>query len=113
MCNPASPQILDEFHSHRGIFLTLLVSVWELGETFGPLFIGPLSENYGRLQIYHTTNVIFMIFSLACAVSSDMNMLLAFRFLNRMGTLRLLVFEFKCRWRYVYPRRVRRRSRIN
>jgi hypothetical protein len=93
--------------------LTLLVSVWELGEAFGPLFIGPLSKNYGRLRIYHTTRVIFIIFSLACAVSSDIDMLLVFRFLNGMGALRLLVFEFKCRWRNVYPRRARRRSGID
>lgn len=85
MCIPASPQILASLHSNHGIFLTLLVSVWELGEAFGPLFIGPLSETYGRLPIYHTTNILFIIFSIACAVSSNINMLLAFRFLNGMG----------------------------
>lgn len=85
MCTPAAPQILADFHSDQEIFLTLLVSVWELGEAVGPLVIGPLSEIYGRLPIYHTTNLIFIVLSVACAVSSSLNMLLAFRFLNGFG----------------------------
>jgi MFS family permease len=85
MCTPAAPQILVDFHSDQDIFLTLLVSVWELGEAVGPLVIGPLSEIYGRLPIYHTTNLIFIALSVACAVSSSLNMLLAFRFLNGLG----------------------------
>lgn len=79
MCTPAAPQILADFHSNQDIFLTLLlVSVWELGEAVGSLVIGPLPEIYGRLPIYHTTNLIFIILSVACAVSSSLNMLLAF-----------------------------------
>jgi MFS family permease len=85
MCIPPSSQILASLKSHHEIFLTLLVSVWELGEACGPLFIGPLSEMYGRVPVYHTTNILFIIFSIACAVSSNINMLLAFRFLNGMG----------------------------
>ncbi|PQE19942.1 MFS transporter protein [Rutstroemia sp. NJR-2017a BVV2] len=85
MCIPPSSQILSSLKSHHEIFLTLLVSVWELGEACGPLFIGPLSEMYGRVPVYHTTNVLFTIFSIACAVSRNIDMLLAFRFLNGMG----------------------------
>jgi MFS family permease len=85
MCIPASPQIVADFHSNQEIFMTLIVSIWELGEAFGPLLIGPLSETYGRLPIYHTTNVIFIMFSIACASSSNIHMLLAFRFFNGMG----------------------------
>jgi MFS family permease len=44
------------------------------------LVIAPLSEMYGRLPLYHSCNVIFIIFNVACAVCSNMNQLIVFRF---------------------------------
>ena len=58
------------------------MSIWELGEAFGPLLTAPLFENYGRAPVYHSANILFVIFSIAGAVSSNLNMLIAFRFLN-------------------------------
>ena len=37
---------------------------------------------YGRAPVYHGANILFCIFSLASGVSSNMNMLVAFRFFN-------------------------------
>ena len=56
-----------------------------MGLVFGPLVIGPASELYGRLPVYHVANVLFIIFSIACALSSNLQMLVAFRFLNGMS----------------------------
>lgn len=81
MCAPATPSILEEFHSTNHLESTILVSIWELGEVVGPLIIGPLSEIYGRLPVYHTANVLFIIFSAAAAKSQSLAMLIAFRFL--------------------------------
>lgn len=81
MCAPATPQILDEFHSTSHLESTILVSIWELGEVVGPLIVGPLSERYGRLPVYHTANFLFVIFSAAAAQSTSIQMLIAFRFL--------------------------------
>ncbi|KAL9076694.1 MAG: hypothetical protein Q9157_003563 [Trypethelium eluteriae] len=47
-------------------------------------FHSPLSETIGRLSVYHGSNLFFVIFSIACGVSSNMRMLIGFRFL--MGT---------------------------
>ena len=46
----------------------------------GPLVSAPLSELYGRLIVYHVCNVLFVIFSIACALSTSMDMLIVFRF---------------------------------
>lgn len=81
MCAPATPQVLAEFHSSSQLESTILVSIWELGEVFGPLIVAPLSEIYGRLPIYHTANILFIIFSIVAAKSTNINMLIAFRFL--------------------------------
>ena len=85
MCIPAAPQILAEFKSSNAFYETILVSVWELGEAVGPLLIAPLSEIYGRWWVYNWTNTIFIIFSIACALSTDLKMLVAFRFINGAG----------------------------
>lgn len=80
MCAPATPQVLAEFHSSSQLESTILVSIWELGEVFGPLIVAPLSEISGRLPVYHTANFMFIIFSIAAAKSTNINMLIAFRF---------------------------------
>jgi MFS family permease len=36
---------------------------------------------YGRLPLYTACNILFVIFSIACAVASSLNQLIAFRFL--------------------------------
>ena len=85
MCAPAAPLILQEFSSNNQLYQTLLVSIWELGEAFGPLFIAPLSEIYGRAPVYNAVNTLFCIFSIAGAVSTNIQMFVAFRFLNGMA----------------------------
>ncbi|KAI9685413.1 MAG: hypothetical protein M1822_004544 [Bathelium mastoideum] len=82
MCTPASPQILQDLNCDDEIYLTLLVSIWELGEAFGPMLTSPLSELYGRLPVYHASNLLFILFSCACALSKSIGALVCFRFLN-------------------------------
>ena len=85
MCIPAVPQLLKEFDSTNTSYQTILVSVWELGEAVGPLLTAPLSEIFGRAPVYNVTNIIFIVFSIACAVSSNLPMLVAFRLINGIG----------------------------
>lgn len=51
-----------------------------LGFACGPLLIAPLSELYGRLYIYHACNLGYLVFTIACALATNMNMLIVFRF---------------------------------
>jgi multidrug resistance protein len=55
--------------------------VYILGYAAGPLVIAPSSEMYGRLPVYHVSNILFIIFTIACAVSSSLNVLIGFRLL--------------------------------
>ena len=73
---------MDEFGTKDVLYSTLLVSIWELGEGIGPFLVGPLSERYGRLPVYHAGNVSFLLCSIASALSTNISMLVAFRFLN-------------------------------
>lgn len=85
LCIPAVPQILEEFGSTDTLYLAILVSAWEFGEAVGPLLAAPLSEVFGRAPCYNAANIVFIIFSIACAVSSNLPMLVAFRLINGIG----------------------------
>ncbi|KGO62045.1 Major facilitator superfamily domain, general substrate transporter [Penicillium expansum] len=79
---PTAPQILQVFHSHNKLDQTLLVTIWELGEGIGPFFIAPLSERFGRLPVFHIGNFLALCCLIACALSVNIPMLIAFRFLT-------------------------------
>ncbi|THV48606.1 hypothetical protein BGAL_0238g00070 [Botrytis galanthina] len=75
---PAAPQILADFHESSYLYSTILVSIWELGEILGPLIIAPLAELYGKWVIYNIANILFIIFSIGGATSTNIHMLIAF-----------------------------------
>jgi len=82
MFAPGVPEAMAEFNSTNQELASFVVSVYILGYAFGPLLIAPLSELYGRLPLYHGANLGFIILTVACAVSSNLNMLIAFRFIE-------------------------------
>ncbi len=59
-----------------------MVSIYLLGFAAGPLLIAPLSEMYGRTPLYHSCNIMFAAFTVACAVAPSMNSLIGLRFLQ-------------------------------
>ncbi|KAH8816552.1 MFS transporter [Xylogone sp. PMI_703] len=81
MFAPGVPLLMEEFHSTSIELSSFVVSVYVLGFAIGPLFLSPLSEMYGRLPLYHMSNILFLVFTVACAKSSTLNMLIGFRFL--------------------------------
>jgi multidrug resistance protein len=82
MFAPGLEQVMREFRSTNSSLASFVVSVYILGYAIGPLFMAPLSELYGRLPVYHVSNALFVVFTVACAVSSSLGMLVAFRFLD-------------------------------
>ncbi|KAB2570312.1 Efflux pump rdc3 [Lasiodiplodia theobromae] len=81
MFAPGVPQVLKTFHTTNNLVATFVVSVYILGFALGPLIIAPLSEMYGRVPLYWAGNCGFLIFTIACAVSDSLGMLIGFRFL--------------------------------
>jgi len=78
---PAVPLVMKDFKSDNELLAEFVVSIYILGFAFGPLIIAPLSEIYGRAPLYVSCNILFIIFSVACGLSKNMGMLVAFRFL--------------------------------
>lgn len=61
------------------------LSIYLLATAFGPLFIGPLSEIYGRQVILHVSNVWFLVWNLVCGFAHTKGTLIAARFLAGFG----------------------------
>lgn len=78
---PGIDQVMHEFNSNNDLLATLVVSRYMLGFATGPLVLSPMSELYGRTPVLNITNILHIVFTIACAVSSNLNMLIGFRFL--------------------------------
>ncbi|KAK5955960.1 hypothetical protein OHC33_002533 [Knufia fluminis] len=60
----------------------LLVTIWELGEAAGPLFVGPLSELYGRQVVINVANVLFICATILAACCQSTHLFIAARCLT-------------------------------
>ncbi|KAF2011784.1 MFS general substrate transporter [Aaosphaeria arxii CBS 175.79] len=80
MFAPGVPQVMKTFGSKDDMLEGFMVSIYVLGFACGPMIIAPLSEMYGRLPLYHSCNMFFIIFTIAAAVATNMGMFITFRF---------------------------------
>ncbi|KAL2760204.1 hypothetical protein ACRALDRAFT_1046548 [Sodiomyces alcalophilus JCM 7366] len=78
---PGVPQLMQDFGSTNQELAAFVVSVYVLGFAFGPMLMAPLSELYGRLPVYHISNLCFVGFTVGCALAPTLDALIAFRFL--------------------------------
>lgn len=51
MCEPGINSIIADFDVSSETISTLAFTIYLLGLAFGPLFLSPLSEVYGRLPV--------------------------------------------------------------
>jgi MFS family permease len=63
----------------------MALSIYLLATAFGPLFIGPLSEIYGRSIVLHVSNIWFLIWNIACGFANTKELLIGSRFLAGFG----------------------------
>lgn len=80
MFAPGASQVASEFGENNDLLVALVVSIYVIGLAVGPLVQAPLSEVYGRWVVYVTCDILYIVFTIACAVSSNMSMLIVFRF---------------------------------
>jgi multidrug resistance protein len=92
MVAPAVSQVVTEFDIDNDFLASLVVSAYVLGLAFGPLLLAPFSEVYGRWICYTISNIFYVVFTIASAVSSNFSMLIVFRFLaGAMGAAPLTI----------------------
>lgn len=77
-------QVTTDMHVSQ-IVAILGLSLFVGGLGIGPMFLGPMSEFFGRRPIYLTSFTLFTLFLLPCALAPHISVLLLFRFLGGMA----------------------------
>jgi multidrug resistance protein len=85
MVAPALGAIGSNFHITNDVVLSLTLSIFILAYAIGPLFLGPLSEMYGRVIVLQTSNLLYLFFNLGCGLAQTKTQLIIFRFLSGLG----------------------------
>ncbi|KAF2712769.1 MFS general substrate transporter [Pleomassaria siparia CBS 279.74] len=82
---PAVPNMTKEFDETDVYLSAFVVSSYVLGYAVGPLVVGPLSEVWGRVCMYHICNLAFVAFTCACALTHNLKTLAIVRFFAGCG----------------------------
>ncbi|CZT45452.1 related to multidrug resistant protein [Rhynchosporium secalis] len=85
MIAPAVNSIAADFNITSDLEKSLTLSIFVLAYAVGPLFLGPLSEMYGRVIILQISNLFYLFFNLGCGLAQTKGQLIAFRFLSGLG----------------------------
>ncbi|TQB75842.1 hypothetical protein MPDQ_001442 [Monascus purpureus] len=85
MVAPALSTISKQFHITDEVESQLTMSVFVLAYAIGPLFLGPMSEIYGRVIVLQAANLFYLVFNVACGVAQSKGQMIAFRFLSGLG----------------------------
>lgn len=80
MFAPGVGQLVRDFKITSVEMSSFVVSVYLLGYCFGPLLIAPISEIFGRRIVYNVCNMLYVVFTVACAVAPEIGSLTVFRF---------------------------------
>ncbi|KAF6833525.1 MFS multidrug transporter [Colletotrichum musicola] len=71
--------------SSERLLVTMTVAIYVLGFSIGPLLLSPLSELHGRRPLILVSDLLFTVWSLACALAPSLPALVAFRFFEGVG----------------------------
>ncbi|KAJ7680192.1 major facilitator superfamily domain-containing protein [Mycena olivaceomarginata] len=85
MIAPASPQVAAHFGITNEVVIGLITSIFVLAYAIGPLFLGPLSEIFGRNRVIQGANLWYLVWNIGCGFAQNTGELLAFRFLSGLG----------------------------
>ncbi|KAG2072909.1 MFS polyamine transporter [Suillus decipiens] len=85
MVAPAINQVASAFGINNDVVLALTTSIFVLAFAMGPLFLGPLSEIYGRSRVLQLSNLWYLAWNIGCGFAQSESQLLAFRFLAGIG----------------------------
>jgi Na+/melibiose symporter-like transporter len=89
--SPAINIVDKEFDNPDAYVGSLTVSIYLFGYVVGPIFIGPLSEVYGRKPILSAANSFFCLWQLGCALAPNLAILIVARFFSGVGGAACLV----------------------
>ncbi|KIY70200.1 MFS polyamine transporter [Cylindrobasidium torrendii FP15055 ss-10] len=85
MIAPGSADMAATFGITNSTEIALTISVFILAFAIGPLFLGPLSEIYGRSRVIQISNLFFFAWNLSCGFAQSKTQIIIFRFFAGLG----------------------------
>lgn len=85
MVAPGISLTMEELHESSQIVGSFMVTIYVLGFAIGPLFLGPLSEVYGRYPVVVLSTWTFNAWLLGSALAPTMPSLVVMRLLAGIG----------------------------
>ncbi|KAK8152891.1 MFS multidrug transporter-like protein [Phyllosticta citrichinensis] len=85
MVAPALSSIAKDLNITSEFEQQLSLSIFVLAYAIGPLFLGPLSEIYGRVPVLQLANAFYLAWNLGCGFAQTKGQMIAFRFLAGLG----------------------------
>jgi multidrug resistance protein len=85
MVAPGIGATMKEFHESSHILGSFMITIFVLGYAIGPLFLGPLSELYGRYPVTIISTWIFVAWIMGSALAPSMTSLIIMRLLAGIG----------------------------
>lgn len=85
-------------NNDNAIVGSMTVSIYLLGYVVGPVFVGPLSEIYGRKPVLTVANVFFCLWQIGCALAPNIETFIIARFFAGVGGAGCLVGLFSVRY---------------
>jgi len=85
MVAPGIAQTMRDFHETNEIIGSLMVTIYILGFSIGPLFLGPFSEMFGRYPVVILSTWFLNAWILGSALAPSMSALIVFRLLAGIG----------------------------
>lgn len=82
---PVAGRVVSDLGDPSRAAAVLLVTIWELGESAGPLIIAPLSEVYGRYPVINVCNAGFIAATVLAALCGDAPLFVAARALTGLA----------------------------
>jgi MFS family permease len=82
MVAPALKEIASELKMESDIETQMPVSIFVLAYAVGPLCFGPISETFGRTYVLQSTNLLYIVWNLACGFAQTKGQLFGFRFMS-------------------------------
>ena len=85
MIAPSLATISQEFGITSDAVANIALSIFVLAYAIGPLFLGPLSEVFGRVYVLQLSNLFYLAWNLGCGFAQNTPQLIVFRFLSGIG----------------------------
>lgn len=90
---PIVPQMSQIFYTTPAM-VQLTLSLFLLMTGLGQLFIGPLSDQWGRKRVFYLSSFFYAVGSIGCALSTTIYELIAARLVCSIGACGMLVTSF-------------------